>query len=289
MAEAAPEISQCLVDDVLYGVSAGALSQAIREETMNDAPSAPARFSVAHRLTRRLRIVSPLLRRNPERCYILEILLRKRPEIKDVRSVPGIGSVTLHYDPARLPEARLLATLDALIGNISVRPHAAPAAAAPAGPVQECAVAVEGMTCASCALLIEMKLKRDPRVESASVNFAAGTASVTGMLGRGDVSAIVARLGYTPRPMDTLAQRRLVVEEEKAQLALAKRRLQLAAVLAVPVAVIGMTMHRSPLLRLVEFALTTAIMAGPGADIFRKAQMLARPNRSFTATGRSAP
>ena len=61
-----------------------------------------------------------------------------------------------------------------------------------------------------------------------------------GALGREEVSALVARLGYTPRPMDTLAQRRLLVEREKAQLALAKRRLQLAAVLAVPVAVLGM-------------------------------------------------
>ena len=237
--------------------------------------AAPARFTVAHRLIRRLRIVSPLLAKNSERCYILEILLRKRPEIKDVRSVPAIGSVTLHYDSARLPEANLLATIDALIGNISVKPPAPLHAAAPAGPMQECAVAVEGMTCASCALLIEMTRKRDPRVKNASVNYAAGSASVTGALGREEVSALVARLGYTPRPMDTLAQRRLLVEREKTQLALAKRRLQLAAVLAVPVAVVGMTMHRSPLLRLVEFALTTAIMAGPGAEIFKKAQMLA--------------
>ncbi len=234
--------------------------------------AAPARFTVAHRLTRRLRIASPLLAKNPERCYLLEILLRKRPEIRNVRAVPAIGSVTLHYDSTRLPEARLLAALDALLGNISVKPPAA----AFGGPVQECAVAVEGMTCASCALLIEMSLKRDPRVKSASVNYAAGSASVTGALGREEVSALVARLGYTPRPMDTLAQRRLLVEREKEQLALARYRLRLAAVLAVPVAVIGMTMHRSPLLRLIEFALTTAVMAGPGAEIFKKARMLAQ-------------
>jgi Cu+-exporting ATPase len=243
---------------------------------MNSAQTGPVRYTVAHRLTRRLRIVSPLLARDPERCYILEILLRKRPEIRDVRSVPAIGSVTLHYDSARLPEANLLAILDAVIGNISVRQTASPPAAAPDGPVQECAVAVEGMTCASCALLIEMSLKRDPRVKSASVNYAAGSASVAGALGREEVSALVARLGYTPRPMDTLAQRRLLVEREKEQLVLAKHRLQLAAVMAVPVAVIGMSMHRSPLLRVVEFALTTAVMFGPGKEIFKKAQMLAR-------------
>ncbi|MDP3414639.1 cation-translocating P-type ATPase, partial [Falsiroseomonas sp.] len=178
---------------------------------------------------------------------------------------------------ARLPEAKLLAILDAVIGNISAAPAAPPPAVPlPDAPLRECAVAVEGMTCASCALLIEMKLKRDPRVSKASVNYAAGTASVTGALGREEVSALVARLGYTPRPMDTLAQRRLVVEREKAQLAQAKRRFQLAALLAVPVAALGMVMHRSPLLRLVEFALTSAVMFGPGAEIFKKAALLGR-------------
>jgi copper chaperone CopZ len=49
---------------------------------------------------------------------------------------------------------------------------------------QECSVAVEGMTCASCAMLIEMHLKRDPQVAKASVNFAAGTATVQGQLSR---------------------------------------------------------------------------------------------------------
>lgn len=245
---------------------------------MSTAQAAPTRYTVAHRLPRRLRIVSPLLAKNPERCYILEILLRKRPEIRHVRTVPEIGSVTLHYDSAHLPEANLLTILDAVIGNISTKASAsAPApASTPDGQIQECNVAVEGMTCASCALLIEMNLKRDPRVQKASVNYAAGSATVEGALGREEVSALVARLGYTPRPMDTLAQRRLLVEREKAQLALAKRRFQLSALLAVPVAVIGMTMHRSPLLRLVEFALTTAVMAGPGAEIFKKARMLAQ-------------
>lgn len=137
-------------------------------------------------------------------------------------------------------------------------------------------MAIEGMTCASCALLIEMRLKRDPRVKTATVNYATGSASVTGVLGHEDVSALVAKLGYAPRPMDTLAQRRLLVEREKAQQALAKRRLQLAAMLAAPVVAVGMTMHRSSLLRLLELALTTAVMVGPGAEIFKKATKLAR-------------
>ncbi|MFN3398159.1 MAG: HAD-IC family P-type ATPase, partial [Sulfurimicrobium sp.] len=239
--------------------------------------NATPRFTVVHRLARRVRVVSPLLAKNPERCYLLEILLRKRPEVRHVRAVPEIGSLVVHYDPLRLPEKKLLATLDLLLGNLDgIIRKPAPTDLPATAPAQECAVAVEGMTCASCALLIEMKLKQDPRVKKASVNYAAGTASVEGALGRDEVSAIVRRLGYTPQPMDTLMQRRLMVEREKEQLALARRRFNSAALLAFPVAVLGMAMHRSLAMRLVEFALTTAVMIGPGAEIFRKARMLAR-------------
>jgi Cu+-exporting ATPase len=234
---------------------------------------------VVHRLSHRLRIVSPALTKQAERCYLLEILLRKHPAVTGVRAVAEIGSVVVHYDPARLPEVRLLATLDAVIGNIAAAPPPRPpaaAAVAPDTPVQECNVAVEGMTCASCALLIEMSLKRDPRVQSVAVNFAAGTATVRGQLGRDDLFASVRRLGYEARPMDTLAQRRLMVERERERLVLARKKLWQAVAMTAPVMVSGMLMHRDPLLRLVEFALSTATVFGPGGDIFRKAWMLAK-------------
>ena len=73
---------------------------------------------LVHRLSRRIRVVAPALIKEQERCYILEILLRKHPAIKDVRIVPEIGSLVIQYDPANLPEARLRATLDAILGNL---------------------------------------------------------------------------------------------------------------------------------------------------------------------------
>jgi P-type Cu+ transporter len=236
-------------------------------------------FQVVHRLTRRLRLVSAPLARQPERCYLLEILLRKHPAVAGVRSVPDIGSVVVHYDPASLPEERLLATIDAVIGNIASAPPPPPAvsrATTPEGPLQECNAAIEGMTCASCALLIEMSLQKDPRIESAAVNYAAQTVTVKGQLSREDLFASVNRLGYEARPMDTLAQRRLLVEREKERLALAKKKLWQAALMTVPVMATGMLMHRDPVLRLVEFALSTATVFGPGGDIFRKAWALAK-------------
>ena len=232
---------------------------------------------LVHRLSRRVRVVAPALIKDLERCYILEILLRKHPAIKDVRIVPDIGSLVVHYDPANLPEARLLATLDAILGNLISAPKAPPPAPAPiTGPVRECSLAIEGMTCASCALLVEMKLKRDPRVRSAVVNFASATLTVFGVLDRDAVADIVAHLGYEARPMDTLAQRRLLVEREKARVAEAKKRFVQAAWLTVPVMISGMAMHRSPALRVLEFGLSTAILFGSSNSIFRKAWALAR-------------
>jgi Cu+-exporting ATPase len=239
-------------------------------------------FRVAHRLTRRIRLVAPPLVKQPERCYILEILLRKHGAVKDVRSVPEIGSVTLHFDPAQLPEERLLAVVDAVIGNIAAAPPpaaraaAAPAAVDPDAPLQECNAAIEGMTCASCALLIEMNLQRDPRVESAAVNYAAQTVTVKGRLSREALFAAVGKLGYEARPMDTLAQRRLLVEREKARLEAARKKLVEAALLTAPVMVSGMLMHQQPLLRLAELALSTYVVFGSGGDIFRKAWALAK-------------
>ena len=111
------------------------------------------------------------------------------------------------------------------------------------------------MTCASCAALIELSLKRDPRVESVAVNYAAETVTLKGHLSKDELFRSVAKLGYTARPMDTLAQRRLLVEREKARLAEAKQRLLRAALATVPVMISGILMHRSPALRVMELAL----------------------------------
>ncbi|MFN4148309.1 MAG: HAD-IC family P-type ATPase, partial [Rhodocyclaceae bacterium] len=237
---------------------------------------------IVHRLPWRLRLIAPPLVKDQERCYLVEILLRKHPAILDVRAVPQIGSVTIRYDAARLPEPRLVALIDAVIGNLvqAGRKRAvSPApifAVDPNQPVQECLAAIEGMTCASCAALIELSLKRDPRVESASVNYAAETLTVKGRITKDELFAAVKKLGYSARPMDTLAQRRLLVEREKTRLEEAKRRLWRAAVATVPVMISGMLMHRSLALRLMELAVSTYVLAGPGRDIFKKAWTLAK-------------
>ena len=234
-------------------------------------------FTIAHGLKRRVRIVSPVIRGDAERAYVLEILLRKNPGVKKVHAVPTIGSLTIHFDPRVLPRPRLLAQLDAVLGNLGQGTKRRTVAAAPElDEIKEVTVAVEGMTCASCSLLIELQLNRDPRVAHATVNFASETACVTGALSREDVNELVGRLGYQARPMDTLSQRRLVVERERERLADAKRRLLVAGALTLPVMAIGMAMPHSWLLKAAEFVLTTPVVVWAGKSFFTKAWALAK-------------
>ncbi|MEY4210382.1 MAG: hypothetical protein RLZ92_762, partial [Pseudomonadota bacterium] len=129
-------------------------------------------FHIEHQLKNRIRIITPVLLNDPERGYIFEILLQKRPEITKVRSVFDIGSVVIEFDSSRLPPRNLLILLDAVLGNIAKKQSKSKKEKKKEfnGPLQDIDLAVEGMSCASCALLIEMVLNRDARIKTASVN-----------------------------------------------------------------------------------------------------------------------
>jgi Cu+-exporting ATPase len=217
------------------------------------------------------------LKNDQERGYIFEILLKKRPEIKKIRSVYALGSVVIEFDPIHLPKQNLLILLDAVLGNIA-RKQAEQYQQKKVfdGPVQEVDLAVEGMTCASCALLIEMVLKRDPRIKQASVNFGTATLTVHGQLARDDVSAKIASLGYKTYAMDTLSQRKNMIEREHQRIIMAKRRFIWSGLLSFPVVVVGMSMPTSRWLHWLQFALTTPVVFWSGGTFFAKAWRLAK-------------
>ena len=86
---------------------------------MDTQTAPPKYFQLVHQLKRRIRILSPVLKKDQERGYIFEILLKKRPEIKKIRSVYSLGSVVIEFDPSSLPKKNLLVLLDAVLGNIA--------------------------------------------------------------------------------------------------------------------------------------------------------------------------
>ena len=253
-------------------------------------------YRVVHALRRRLRVYTPVVLKDQERAYLLEILLTKHPSIARVRAVPEIGSVAVYYDPARITAASLLTLLDRVLGNLAPKPGAtggrtlaAPSAAhagetCPAGScpasLRVSYLAIEGMTCASCALLIQMDLQRDPRVSEASVSFGSGSAMIRGRLSQDEIALRVARLGYRARPMDSLAQRQALIASERERVRKAGQRALVAGLLTVPVMTLGMAMHRSRLLRLLEWGLATPVVFWAGWPFFDKAWRLARRRAS---------
>jgi Cu+-exporting ATPase len=235
-------------------------------------------FTLLHQLKRRIRIISPILKKAPEKGYIFEILLQKRTEIKRVRSTFQLGSVIIEFDPARLPKTNLLILIDAVLGNIAHKPTAIAAEKKPEliGEVQEIDLAIEGMTCASCALLLEMVLKRDAKVKQASVNFGTETLTLLGQLSKEEVCTKVESLGYKAHPMGTLSQRKKLIEKEQQRVESAWHRFLWSAILSTPVIGVAMTMTGARWLHTMQFILATPVVFWAGLPFFTKALRLAK-------------
>ena len=235
-------------------------------------------FHIEHQLKNRIRIITPILVNDPERGYIFEILLQKRPEITKVRSVFDIGSVVIEFDSSRLPQKNLLILLDAVLGNIAKKQSTSRKDKKKEfnGPLQDIDLAVEGMSCASCALLIEMVLNRDERVKTASVNFATQTVNVQGQLTKQDVVQQIEKLGYNALLVDTLSQRKRLIEKEQTRIDAARRRFVWAGLLTVPVVGVAMSMATSRWNPWLQLVLTTPVVFGAGSQFFVKAYRLSK-------------
>lgn len=237
----------------------------------------PKNFQLVHQLNRRIRIVSPVLKNDTERGYIFEILLKKRPEIKSVRSVHALGSVAIKFDASRLPKQNLLILIDTVLGNLAQKQRQNQYAQKDIdGQVQSIDLAIEGMSCASCALLIEMVLNREPKIQQASVNFGTSTLNVKGQTSKEHVGRLVSGLGYKTYAMDTVSQRKYVIAKEQQRIASARQRFLWSSVLSIPVIIIAMTMPKSRWLHWLQFLLTTPVVFGPGSTFFAKAWKLAK-------------
>ena len=236
-------------------------------------------FRLVHQLKRRVRIISPVLKNDRERCYILEILLKKRSEIKRLRSVFAIGSIVIEFDPSSLPKKNLFILLDTVLGNIAQRKKATHQKSKKkefSGKIKEVDLAIQGMTCASCALLIEMVLNKDPDIKSANVNFATETVTIFGLLDKKQVGEKISVLGYSSMSMDTLSQRKNIILKEQDRVRKAKRLFIGSGLLSLPVLSLAMAMNMSRSSHWIQLVLTTPIVFGAGKQFFVKAWRLAK-------------
>jgi Cu+-exporting ATPase len=143
---------------------------------------------------------------------------------------------------------------------------------------------VDGMTCASCSGRVERVLQAAPGVLAAQVNLATGMAHVeyaAGSIAPSELAALITAAGYpaTPPSAQPTAP---VAERQAAETAQLARAFALAAALTLPVFLLAMGGHLFPAFHhwvadvigekrswLIQFALTAAVMFGPGAVFLR--------------------
>ncbi len=143
-------------------------------------------------------------------------------------------------------------------------------------------LAIDGMTCTSCVGRVERGLAALPGVIKAQVNLATERAEVRFLVGSVTPEAListVSALGYVAK-----LQAQAGAEDHKGQeIAILRRQLLTALVLALPVFVLEMGGHLVPAFHhfiartigtqtswLIQFALTTAILIGPGRVFYRR-------------------
>jgi len=215
-----------------------------------------------------------------------------------LKAVPGVETASVN-----------LATERAEITGPALKRAALIKAVEDAGygvPTRTVDLAIEGMTCASCVARVEKALTSVPGVKSASVNLATERATVTGSFDFAVLIRAVADAGYDAH----VAAPALVGADEMsakkaAEAAMLKRDLLIAAALTLPVFALEMGAHLFTWVHMavmntigmqnswyLQFALTSAVLFGPGLRFFRKGlPALARltPDmNSLVAVGTSA-
>jgi Cu+-exporting ATPase len=150
------------------------------------------------------------------------------------------------------------------------------------------AMQIGGMTCASCVNRIERALNAVPGVISTSVNLATETAFVehaAGVVGPKELEAAVRKAGYEVAQPAAVANSGTEKAEDRRDVEVRNLRnaLAIAAILTIPLFVMEMGSHYVPAIHdwimvnvgmannlYLQFALATAVLAGPGRRFFMK-------------------
>ena len=196
---------------------------------------------------------------------------------KSLASVSGVVSASVNLATERA-EIRITdpSVRASLTGAIEAAGYAV--------PTSTIEFTVEGMTCASCVGRVERALRAVPGVIAASVNLATEQATVQGTADSQALIAAIAGAGYTARPVSRdSGEEDAKAARKTAEQARLKRDLALSAALALPVFVLEMGTHIIPGMHalimstigqqaswLIQFALTTIVLAVPGMRFYTK-------------------
>ena len=215
-----------------------------------------------------------------------------------LKAVPGVETASVNLATERAEITGVALDRPALVQAVEDAGYAV--------PTRPFDLAIEGMTCASCVARVERALKSVPGVTSAAVNLATERATVTGSADLTALTRAVADAGYEARAAaPAMAAADETAAKKAAEEAMLKRDVLIAAALSLPVFVLEMGAHLFAWVHMavmntigmqnswyLQFALTSAVLFGPGLRFFRKGlPALARltPDmNSLVAVGTSA-
>ncbi len=173
--------------------------------------------------------------------------------------------------------------------------------------VQSATFQIESMTCASCVGRVDKAFSAVPGVLDVNVNLASETAKVSYLEGQvtpAELAAASTAAGYPAHIKDAMVSEDMGTRKE-AEAQVLSRKMLFAAALALPVFVLEMGGHVVPAFMvwidgalgqqnswLIQFALTTVVLAGPGRGFYLKgfpALLRGAPDmNSLVALGTSA-
>jgi Cu+-exporting ATPase len=196
-------------------------------------------------------------------------------------ALPGVETASVNFATRR---AELVTGLGFEPGTVGPAMDAAgyPVTDRTAGICQR--FAIDNLHCGSCVARAEAALLDVPGVRDARVNLATRQAEITGTpeAGRDALFEHMERAGYPLHPLDPVGSASAASADAPDEIAPYRRSFLIAALLTLPVFVVEMGGHLVPSfhhwlqmtigqtpLRLMQFALTTLVLAGPGAVFFR--------------------
>lgn len=138
---------------------------------------------------------------------------------------------------------------------------------------------VTDMTCAACAVSVESILAQQPGVISAAVNFATQTVQVEYIpetISEAEMKRAIQGIGYDLVITDTLVAREEVAKMQQSHYESLRKRTIWAAVLAIPLGILGMFFMDLPYIEYVLWALSTPLVLWLGRSFFVNAWKQAR-------------
>ena len=216
---------------------------------------------------------------------------------KALLSEPGVSTATVN-----------LATKSATLSGAALDPSHISQTLENAGypaVIEDIRLTVSAMSCASCVGRVERLIAAQPGVLSGEVNLATNEARVTALAGSGAAEATITALGQAGYPARRASPADDPGTERNEEVASLRRATLIAALLTLPVFVLEMGSHMIPAFhhwimgtigmqtsRVIQFVLTTAVLAGPGRQFLTlgfPALFMATPDmNSLVAIGTTA-